>query len=95
MKIDIGSRIGFFFKYDKLIKHYGATFDGYHSLKIKDELILKDNVFVSIIQEAYKNMFHNIASHDIKDKIYYISSSGEDIWTWSEKVYNFIDNLDI
>ena len=85
--------IRFYFKYDKLIKHPGATFDGYHPLKIKDELTLKDNIFAIIIPEVYKDRFFNIVSDDIKDKVYYISHSDEDIWTWSEKVYNFITRI--
>ena len=59
-------------------------------MKIKDELTLKDNVLAIVIPEIYKDRFVDIVSDDIKDRTYYLSSSGEDIWTWSEKVYNFI-----
>ncbi|WP_297523380.1 hypothetical protein [uncultured Clostridium sp.] len=85
--------IRFFFRYDELKKHPKATFDGYHPLKIKDELILKDTVLAIIIPEIYKDLFANIISDDIKDRVYYISTSDEDIWTWAEKVYNFISEL--
>ena len=85
--------VRFFFKYDELKKHPGAVFDGYHPLKIKDELTLKDNVLAIVIPEIYKDRFVDIVSDDIKDRTYYLSSSGEDIWTWSEKVYNFIIRL--
>ena len=33
--------VRFYFVYEDLIKHSKATFDGYHPLKIKDELSLK------------------------------------------------------
>ena len=82
--------VRFFFKYDELKKHPRAVFDGYHPLKIKDELTLKDNVFAIVIPEVYKDRFVDIVGDNIKDRTYYLSSSGEDIWTWSEKVYNFI-----
>ena len=40
MNFNPGDR--FFFKYDKLIKHEGAICDGVLSMKVKDEIILKD-----------------------------------------------------
>lgn len=90
---DFTPGIRFFFKYDELKEHPRAIFDGYHPLKIKDELILKDSIFAIIIPEVYQDRFVDIVSDDLKDRTYYISSSGEDIWTWSEKVYNFITKL--
>jgi hypothetical protein len=85
--------VRFFFKYDELVKHPNAVFDGYHPLKIKDELILKDNVFAIIIPEVYKENFESIISDDIKARVYYMDSKNKDIWEWSEKVYKFIDTL--
>ena len=85
--------VRFFFKYDELIKHPNAVFDGYHALKIKDELALKDNLFAIIIPELYRNNFENILSEDIRDRVYYIDSKNKDIWEWSNQVYKFIDIL--
>lgn len=85
--------VRFFFKYDELVKHPNAVFDGYHPLKIKDELSLKDNVFAIIIPELYEEEFKSIINDKIKDKVHYIDSKNKDIWEWSEKVYKFIDTL--
>lgn len=85
--------VRFFFKYDELVKHPNAVFDGYHPLKIKDELTLKDNVFTIIVPELYREKFESIINDYIKDRMYYIESKNKDIWEWSETVYKFIDEL--
>ena len=85
--------VRFFFKYDELVKHPNAVFDGYHPLKIKDELTLTDNVFAIIIPELYRDKFESILTEHIKDRVYYIDSNNKDIWEWSESVYKFIDTL--
>jgi hypothetical protein len=85
--------VRFFFKYDELIKHPNAVFDGYHPLKIKDELSIKDSVFAIIIPELYREEFECIINDKVKDKVHYIDSKNKDIWEWSEKVYKFIDTL--
>jgi len=85
--------VRFFFKYDKLVKHPSSVFDGYHPLKIKDELTLNDNVFAIVIPELYRERFKSIIGDDIKDRVHHIESKNLDIWEWSEKVYKFIDKL--
>ena len=85
--------VRFFFKYDELIKHPNAVFDGYHPLKIRDELDLKDNVFAIIVPESYREKFEIIINSNIKDRVYYIDNKHKDIWEWSESVYKFIDEL--
>lgn len=85
--------VRFFFKYDELVKHPSAVFDGYHPMKIKDELSLKDNVFVIIIPKLYREEFESIINDKIKDKVHYMDSKNKDIWEWSEQVYKFIDTL--
>lgn len=85
--------VRFFFRYDELVKYPNAVFDGYHPLKIKDELTLEDNVFAIIIPELYREKFKSIITDDIKDRVYYMDSKNKDIWKWSENVYKFIDTL--
>jgi hypothetical protein len=85
--------VRFFFKYDELVKHPNAVFDGYHPLKIKDELSIKDSIFAIIIPEVYRENFKSIISDDIKARVYYMDSKNKDIWEWSENVYEFIDTL--
>lgn len=85
--------VRFFFKYDESVKYPNTVFDGYHPLKIKDELSLKNNVFAIIIPELYKESFEGIIGSDIKGRVYYIDSKNKDILEWSEQVYKFIDVL--
>lgn len=85
--------IRFYFKYDDLINHHNAVFDGYHPVKIRDELILKDNVFAIIIPEAYKDKFYKYIGNDIKDRVYYLDNKDMDVLEWSSVVYSFASEL--
>ena len=49
---DAGVR--FYIRYKDIIKHKGHTFDGYHPIKVKDEISLFDYLFACIIPEQYK-----------------------------------------
>lgn len=93
LSTDFTPGVRFFFKYDELIKHPNAVFDGYHPLKIKDQLKLKGNIFAIIIPESYKEKFKIVINDDIKDRVYYIDNKHKDIWEWAEMVYKFIDEL--
>lgn len=82
--------IRFFFKYEALEKHPSSIQDGYHAMKIKDELILKDYVYKIVVPQDYQKAFDNTAE-SLKDKILYLHNDTKDIWEWSEKVYGFIE----
>jgi len=41
----------------------------------------------------FKKIFEPIISKNILDKVIYIPNDCRDIWEWSEKVYNFIEDL--
>ena len=77
----------FYFKYSEIIKHNNAVFDGYHPVKIKDELLLFESLHCCIISVNLKEAFNNIIGDKIKDKIIFLQYSGENIWDWSEKCY--------
>ena len=62
-------------------------------LKIKDEVILKDRVCAIIIPEEYKGEFENIIPADLSDRVHYIPNDCKDIWEWSEKVYEFVKQI--
>lgn len=85
--------IRFYFRYDDLVNHPSFVFDGYHVVKIKDELLVADYLFVCIIPEDYKSEFENIIPDIIKERVIYVNNDCKDIWDWSEKVYNFVINL--
>jgi len=85
--------VRFYFEYNFLTKHKNYINDGYHPAKIKDELILYDNLYCCIISEQNKSDFVDIIPKNIITKIHYIENNCKDIYDWSEKVYNFIQKL--
>lgn len=85
--------VRFYFEYDKLAINPNATQDGYHPMKIKDEISLLDYVYAIIIPLEYKSILEKIIPLSLKDKVFYLDNNCKDIWDWSEKVYGFIENL--
>ncbi|MCR5608137.1 MAG: hypothetical protein K6G26_03660 [Lachnospiraceae bacterium] len=85
--------VRFFFKYDTIIKHPAATFEGVLPLKIKDEVILKDWVYSIIIPEMYREIMTPHIPATLKDKVHFIENDCKDIWEWSEKVYEYTAHL--
>lgn len=83
--------VRFYFKYDELIKHPKAIFDGVLPLKVKDEIKLDDWVHRIVIPMEFKNKIKNCIPASLKDKILYIENDCRDIWDWSEKVYGIIE----
>lgn len=90
LSINFKPGVRFYFKYDKLREHPGYTSDGYHALKIKDEVTLEDYVESIIIPEDYQNDFADLIPDSLSKKVFYLKNDCEDIWEWSTKVYNFV-----
>ena len=90
LSVNFRPGVRFYFKYNDLITHPLFVFDGYHTVKIQDELLISDYLFVCIIPENCKSEFENIVPDSIKDRVFYIKNDCKDIWDWSEKVYDFV-----
>ncbi len=82
--------IRFYFKYDTLATHPGFTQDGYHALKIKDEVVLQDYLEAIIIPDNYRDEVSGLIPSTLRDKVFYLTNDCRDIWHWSAKVYDFI-----
>ena len=85
--------IRFYFLYEKIIRHPKHAFDGYHSIKIKDEIMLADYLHSCIIPEQYKNGLANRIPSNLLSKVHYLSQDRLGISSWNEKVYGFVNNL--
>lgn len=82
--------IRFFFKYDVIENHKNFTNDGHHPAKVKDEINLSEYLYCCIIPEQNRSEFEKIIPSILIDRVFYIENDCEDIWYWTEKVYNFI-----
>ena len=85
--------VRFFFRYDDLSRHPGATFDGVLPLKVKDEIILRDWVLAIIVPAMYREMLESHVPAELKEKVHYLQKDDDDIWQWSEKVYEYAKRL--
>lgn len=83
--------VRFYFEYEVLEKHPGAIHDGFLPVKVKEEVCLSDYVYAVIIPAEYKDIVADIIPENLKGRVHYLERDGEDIWEWSEKVYQFTD----
>ena len=83
--------VRFYFKYDKLITHPKAVFDGVLPVKVKDEIELNDWVYRIVVPMELKNKMEHSIPSSLKNKIIYVENDCRDIWDWSEKVYRVIE----
>jgi hypothetical protein len=82
--------VRFYFKYDDILRHPGHTFDGYHIVKVKDEIILSDYLHACIVPEQYKEELTSYVSPELVSKVHYLPHTGLTLREWSNKIYEFI-----
>ena len=92
LSIDFTSGVRFFFKYDKIVTHPDAIFEGVLPLKVKEEVILSDWVDTIIIPSAEREAFEAIIPYELESRTFFLDNDCKDIWNWSEKVYEFVKN---
>lgn len=85
--------IRFYFRSEDILKHPGHIFDGYHPVKVKDEIVLSDYLYACIVPEQYKLKLSNLVLPELITKIYYLSQKGIGLQDWNDKVFNFVSNL--
>ena len=88
---DAGVR--FYIKYQDIIKHKEHTFDGYHPIKVKNEVILSDYLYACIVPEQYKNQIENYVPQKLANRVYYLPQRGLTLQEWNDKVVNFIRTI--
>lgn len=61
---DAGIRL--YFEYQKLLMHSNHVFDGYHVLKVKDEIDLSEYLFVCIVPEQFRTEIEPFIQNGIR-----------------------------
>ena len=87
--------VRFFFRYDELIRHPAAVFDGVLPLKIKDEVILKDWILAIIVPVLYREQLEGHVPEELKSRVHYLDPEGLDIWRWSKYVYEYVKDISV
>lgn len=85
--------VRFYFRYKDIIRPPGHVFDGYHAIKVKDEIDLPDYLFACIVPEQYKREISNHVSPKLAVKVHYLSQKGLGLSDWNDKVYDFVCKL--
>ena len=86
--------VRFFFRYNDLIHHPGAVFEGVLPLKIRDEVVLKDWVSAVIVPEIHRQQVEPAVPQELRSRVHFLQNDCRDIWEWSEKVYEYIRKND-
>ena len=87
--------VRFFFRYHDLVRHPDAVFDGVLPLKVKNEVKLKEWLWVIIAPETYREAIEPHIMQELHGKVFFINSKGKDIWKWSEAVYEFAKQVNM
>ena len=82
--------VRFYFRYEDLKQHPGHAFDGYHPIKVKNEITLTEYLHSCIVPEQYKNELEGKISSKLVKKVHYLDQLGLGISNWSEKVCDFV-----
>lgn len=90
LKGSFDAGVRFYIRYEDMIKHEGHTFDGYHPIKVKDEVILSEYLFVCIVPEQYKQQIESFIPQELAKRVYYLRQRGLTLQEWNDKVVNFV-----
>lgn len=90
LKGNFDAGVRFYIRYENIIKHEGHTFDGYHPVKVKDEVKLSDYLYACIVPEQYKSQLENYIPQELANRVYYLPQRGLTLQEWNDKVVNFV-----
>lgn len=86
--------VRFYFRYDRLIKHPNAVFDGMLPVKIRDEIVLEDWVDRIVIPKEMQDEMLMHIPKKLLVKTVFVEKDCPDIWSWSKKVYETVETTD-
>jgi len=85
--------VRFYFQYNVLIRHPGHRFDGYHPIKVKEEIVLTDYLHSCIVPEQYKSKIESVVPPELAAKVHYLPQKGLSLDHWNKEVYDFVRKL--
>ena len=85
--------IRFYFRYEDITNHPGCTFDGYHAVKVKDEIDLCDYLYACIVPKQFENDLADFALPELESRVHYISQKGVGLNEWNDNIYDFVKRL--
>ncbi len=85
--------IRFYFRSDEITRHPGHVFDGYHPVKVRDEILLSEYLFACIVPEQYKESISDIVLPELLPKVHCLKQIGMKLYEWNDKVYSFIKSI--
>ena len=83
--------VRFYFRYETLAKHPGATFDGVLPMKVRDGVKVADYACAIIIPKSLCREMEPCIPANLLSRVMYIENDCADIWEWSEKVYRCVE----
>lgn len=86
---DFTPGVRFCFRYDELAEHPNRVFDGVLPMKIRHEIDLKDWLYALVIPVGTELEVPDY----LQDRTIYVENDCKDIWEWSEKVYQAIEQF--
>lgn len=86
--------VRFYFRYKDLLRHPGHIFDGYHCIKIKDEILLSDYLYACIVPERYKSEIDGAILPELLSKVHYIPQNGLEISEWTAEIYELLMRME-
>ena len=89
----INPGVRFYFSYEDILRHPGHTYDGYHIVKVKDEIVLSKYLHACIIPEQNKTEMVGFILPELAPRVYYIPHNVLSLRDWSEQIYDFISKL--
>ena len=90
VKGNFDAGVRFYIKYEDIIKHRGHVFDGYHPIKVREEVLLSDYLYACVVPEQYKEQIEMYIPQELTDRVHYLPQRGLSLQEWNDKVVKYI-----
>ncbi len=95
LKGNFDAGVRFYIRYEDIIKHEGHTFDGYHPMKVKNEVLLADYLYACIAPEQYREQLESYIPQSLVRKVHYLPQRGLTLQKWNDRVVAFLEELKV